>query len=135
MSKLYIFTLEVPICSKGHIQILWLLYVIKEMLPNRTLPYKCTVKPVLCHHSKRRQKIGFQHRLLLNAGQKYCRMLSRSFSDRGENFLAHRIQTSEILPWDRNLILPMLSYPGCHERTVHWLYWNSCTWTSSDIIV
>ena len=34
-----------------------------------------TVKPVLSRHSKRRQKIGFQDRLSLNAGQKYCRML------------------------------------------------------------
>ena len=37
-----------------------------------------TVKPVLSGHSKRRPKIGFQDRLLLNAGQKYCRMLSWS---------------------------------------------------------
>ena len=38
-----------------------------------------TVNPVLSGHSKRkkkrRQKIGFQDRLLFNAGQKYCRML------------------------------------------------------------
>ena len=34
-----------------------------------------TVKPVLSGHSKRRQKIGFQDQLLLNAGQKYYRML------------------------------------------------------------
>ena len=33
-----------------------------------------TVKPVLRGHSKR-SKIGFQDRLSLNAGQKYCRML------------------------------------------------------------
>ena len=33
------------------------------------------VKPVLSCHSKRRPKIGFQYRLSLNAGQKYCRML------------------------------------------------------------
>ena len=37
-----------------------------------------TVKPVLGGHPKRRQKIGFQDRLLLNAGQKYCRMLQES---------------------------------------------------------
>ena len=24
-----------------------------------------------------------------------------------------------------NLILLILSYPGCHMRDVHWLYWNS----------
>ena len=34
-----------------------------------------TVKPVLSGHSKRRPKIGFQDRLWINAGQKYCRML------------------------------------------------------------
>ena len=33
-----------------------------------------TVKPVLNGHSKRRPKVGFQGRLSLNAGQKYCRM-------------------------------------------------------------
>ena len=37
--------------------------------------YKSTVKPVLCSHSKRRPKIGFQDRSSLNAGQKYYRML------------------------------------------------------------
>ena len=37
-----------------------------------------TVKPVLSGNSKRRQKIGFQYRLSLNAGQKYCRMLQDS---------------------------------------------------------
>ena len=37
-----------------------------------------TVKPVLSGHSKRRPKIGFQDRLALNAGQKYCRMLAWS---------------------------------------------------------
>ena len=37
-----------------------------------------TVKPVLSGHSKTRPKIGFQDQLLLNAGQKYCRMLKGS---------------------------------------------------------
>ena len=32
-----------------------------------------TVKPVLSGHSKRRPKIGFQDRLSLNEGRKYCR--------------------------------------------------------------
>ena len=40
--------------------------------------FRSTVKPVLSGHSKRRPKIEFQDRLLLNAGQKYCRMLSWS---------------------------------------------------------
>ena len=39
---------------------------------------KATVKPVLSGNSKRRPKIVFQDRLLLNAGQKYCRMLPES---------------------------------------------------------
>ena len=39
-----------------------------------------TVKPVLSIHSKRTPKIGFQYRLLLNAGQKYCRMLQGEHS-------------------------------------------------------
>ena len=39
-----------------------------------------TVKPVLGDHSERRPKIGFQDRLLLNAGQKYCRMLQGEHS-------------------------------------------------------
>ena len=34
-----------------------------------------TVKPVLSGHSKRTPKIGFEDRLMLNAGKKYCRML------------------------------------------------------------
>ena len=39
--------------------------------------------------------------------------------------LAHQIRISEILPWDR------LSREGC----IHWLYWNSRAWSSSDDIV
>ena len=37
-----------------------------------------TVKPVLSVNSKGRTKIGFQDRLSVNAGQKYCRMLQES---------------------------------------------------------
>ena len=37
-----------------------------------------TVKPVLSSLSNRRPKIGFQDQLLVNAGQKYCRMLLES---------------------------------------------------------
>ena len=49
-------------------------------------------------------------------------------------FLAHRI--SEILPWDRKSylthdILPRLS----HEGYIHYMYWKSCTLSSSDVIV
>ena len=27
----------------------------------------------------------------------------------------------------------MVSYPCFHERAVHWLYWSSRTWSSSEI--
>ena len=37
-----------------------------------------TVKPVLSGHSKGGPKTVFQDQLLLNAGQKYCRMLQES---------------------------------------------------------
>ena len=49
---------------------------------------------------------------------------------------AHRIRISEILPWDRksyltHAILPRLTRDGY----IHWLYWNSRTLSSSDVIV
>ena len=51
-------------------------------------------------------------------------------------FLAHQIRISEILPWDRKFylthaILPRLS----REGYIHWMYWNSRTWSSNDVIV
>ena len=50
---------------------------VSKMHNNRT-----TVNPVLSGHSKRKPKlvfkIGFQDRLSLNVGQKYCRMLQES---------------------------------------------------------
>ena len=52
-------------------------YCFGLVCPYVTLLY--TVKPVLNGHSKR-PKIGFQDRLLLNAGQKYCRMLQGEHS-------------------------------------------------------
>ena len=50
--------------------------------------------------------------------------------------LAHWIRISEILPLDRksyltHAILPRLS----REGYIHWLYWNSRTLSSSDVIV
>ena len=38
-----------------------------------------TVKPVLSGHSKKTKKNGFQDRLLLNSGQKYCRIFNTSY--------------------------------------------------------
>ena len=57
------------------------------------------------------------------------------FLDR-KSFLSNRIRISEILPWDRksdltHAILPRPSRKGY----IHWLYWNSHTWSSSDVIV
>ena len=51
-------------------------------------------------------------------------------------FPAHRIRISEILPWDRksyltHVILPRLS----RDDYIHWLYWNSRTLSSSDVVV
>ena len=62
-------------CSGGNF-VNW--YKNKEDLceSEKKVKFFSTVKPVLSGHSKRRPKIGFQDRLLLNAGQKHCRMLS-----------------------------------------------------------
>ena len=49
-------------------------------LHNSSVELEHTVKPVLSGHSKRRPKIGFQDRLSLNAGQKYCGMLQGEHS-------------------------------------------------------
>ena len=38
---------------------------------------------------------------------------------------------SKIYPGIENLILARLS----REGFIHWLYWNSRTWSSSDVIV
>ena len=53
-----------------------------------------------------------------------------------KTFFAHRIRISEILPWVRKsypiqAILPRRS----REGSVRWLYWNSRTWSSIDVIV
>ena len=62
-----------------------------------------TVKPVLSSHSKRRQKIGFQDRLSLNAGQKYCRMLQGEHSAILSTFIrlpfVIKIVVSSIFEW------------------------------------
>ena len=68
----------------------------------RTQTNKDTVKPVLSGHSKRTPKFGFQYRLSLNAGQKYCRMLQREHSA--------ILSTSIKLPFSiKTLVLSILS--------------------------
>ena len=54
--------------------------MVNTVLTNSNYLDVCTVKPVLSSHSKRTPKIGFQDRFLLNAGQKYCRMLQGEHS-------------------------------------------------------
>ena len=55
--------------------------VLLSLINSRSVGPEClllvtiTVKPALSDHPKRRQNIGFHDRLLLNAGQKDCRML------------------------------------------------------------
>ena len=62
-----------------------------------------SVKPVLISHSKRTPKIGFQYRFLLDAGQKYCRML------RGEHSAI--LSTSIKLPFSiKTLILSIFKW-------------------------
>ena len=46
-----------------------------------------TVKPVLSGHSKRRPKIGFQDQFLVNAAQKYFRMIQGEHSAILSNFI------------------------------------------------
>ena len=54
--------------------------MIKKLSHEQSIWVSSTVKPVLSSHSKRRPTIGIQDRLLLNAGQKYCRMLQGEHS-------------------------------------------------------
>ena len=60
-------------------------------------------KPVLSGHSKRRQKIGFQDWLSLNAGQMYCRMLQWEHSALLSTFINRlhviKIFVLSILEW------------------------------------
>ena len=60
---------------------------------------KTTVKPVLSGHSKKKTKIGFQDRLSLNAGQKYCRMLSATLSTFIKLPFVVKIFVLSILEW------------------------------------
>ena len=51
------------------------------------------------------------------------------------NFLHTGYVHLRFYPGIEILILSMIFYPGCHVRTVHWLYWNSRTRLSNDINV
>ena len=52
------------------------LFYMEMCYEGTALCWQSTVKPVLSGHSKRRPKIGFKDRLVLNACQTYCRMHS-----------------------------------------------------------
>ena len=71
-----------------------------------------TVKTVLSRYSKRRPKIGFQHRLSLNAGQKYCRMLQGEHSAILSTFIK--------LPFAiKTFVLSIFEWPFKTRFTVH----------------
>ena len=54
----------------------------------------------------------------------------------GPYILAHRERISEILPWDRKSYLTEAILPRLSRKIyIHWLYWNSPTLSSSDVIV
>ena len=54
----------------------------------------------------------------------------------GTIFLSHGIRISEILSWDRKSYLTYaILYRLSREGYIHRLYWNSRTWSSSDVIV
>ena len=73
---------------------------------------KHTVKPVLCGHTKRTPKIGFQYQLLLNAGQKYCRRLQWEHSAILSTFIK--------LPYsNKNFALSIFKWPLKTHLTVH----------------
>ena len=83
--------------------------------------YFDTVKPVLSSQSKRRPKIGFQDRLSLNAGQKYCRMLQWEYSAILSTFkLPFAIKTfvSSIFEWPLKtgftVFLYQIHIPQCY---------------------
>ena len=62
-----------------------------------------TVKPVLSGQSQRRQELGFQDRLWLNAGQKYCRMLPLEHSAILSTFIK--------LPFVIKIVLSFFEWP------------------------
>ena len=66
------------------------------------------VKPSLSGHSKRRPKIGFQGRLLLNAGQKYCRMLQESILQYFSAILLTFIKVPFVL---KTFVLSIVEWP------------------------
>ena len=79
----------------------------------------------------------FESHFVGNPKDRFCHFAAHIFLVQNwPFFLAHWIRISEILPWDRksyltHAILARLS----HDGYIHWLFWNSRTWSSSDVIV
>ena len=89
------------------------------------LSTKCTtVKPALSGHSKRRPKIGFQDRLSLNEGQKYCRMLQESILQYFRPSLSYHLSL-------RHLFCPFLS--GRLRQVLLYLYFMQRSSECSDL--
>ena len=85
--------------------------------------------PATCQISSLRIKTLDQHRYEVI-------FLTRTYIQKINYILAHRIGISEILLWVRksyltHAILLRLSLEGY----IHWLYWNSRIWSPSDVIV
>ena len=93
-----------------------------------------TVKPVLSGHSKRTRKVGFQYRLSLNAGQRYCRMLQGEHSaiPSTSNKLPFSIKTMflSIFKWPLN-IRQVLLYN--FEKVVHSVPFGSKMWCGCNL--
>ena len=82
----------------------WKEQIYEQQLKKCTRIGITTIKPVLSGHSIKNTKIGFQYRLSLNGGQKYCRMLQ------GEHSAI--LSTSIKLPFSiKILVLSIFKWP------------------------
>ena len=67
---------KIPHCFESTCHGSIMLWVLKRTVSNHMINENS--KPCVERPSKKRPKIGFQDRLSLNAGQKYCRMIQES---------------------------------------------------------
>ena len=75
-------------------------YKVKKAPPPLTSDISCTttVNPV-SGHSKRIPQMGFQGRLSINAGQKYCRMLKESILQYFRPSLSYHLSLKPFCPF------------------------------------
>ena len=93
---------------------------------------RVTVKPVLSGHSKRTQKVCFQYKFSLNAGQKYFRMLPLEHSAILSTFikLPFSIKTFVLSVFKWLLKTGFTVYPNvcynkvCYKGTALYLVWT-----------